>query len=421
MYKKKVGMLVMSRVIYFGVDLHGHVNCSIGLVKKLVEKGEEVTYYCSDQFRDKIEGTGAKFKSYRGLLGFGTYDGNGIDTFLMFADYLLEKSRIIMDELIHEIEALKPDYIIHDAFCYWGKEVSKKLGIPGISLTTHYPFIDEMSNIDPKLFMETILRADNEAIYRKYRGKEGFYRKLMDKTSKMMSKKYNLEDANVINDIFGSKEKLNIIFSSRKFQLYSEAFDDSYVFAGYSINPRVEEADFPYEKLSDKPLIYIAFGTIFNETLDIYRNCIEAFGDTENQVVLSIGKNIKVEDLGYIPDNFIIRSYVPQLEILKYTDVFVSHGGTNSVYEAICMEVPFVIIPQSFDQFMGGRMIEEAEIGIYIGKDKVGTEQLKDAVNKVLTDEKYKNNSKKIRESLDATGGLDYAVNRIFEYIGQKP
>src|SRR5689334_21540106 len=116
------GRISMSKLIYFSVDLHRHVNPTLGLMKKLVDKGEEVVYYSSDEFRAKIEETGASFRSYQGLVGFGTYDGDGIHTFILTADFILGRSRVIVEHFMNEVKEIKPDYIMHDAFCYWGRE-----------------------------------------------------------------------------------------------------------------------------------------------------------------------------------------------------------------------------------------------------------------------------------------------------------
>lgn len=65
----------MSKLIYFGIDLHGHINVSLGLIRALVEKGEEVLYYSSDVFREKIEATGAQFRNYGDMGGFEMREG----------------------------------------------------------------------------------------------------------------------------------------------------------------------------------------------------------------------------------------------------------------------------------------------------------------------------------------------------------
>lgn len=51
-----------------------------------------------------------------------------------------------------------------------------------------------------------------------------------------------------------------------------------------------------------------------------------------------------------IPKNFIVRNYVPQNEILKFTDAAVTHAGMNSISDLIYNNIPFVALPLGADQ-----------------------------------------------------------------------
>lgn len=408
----------MSKVIYFSVDLHGHVNPSLGLINKLIESGEQVIYYSGDRFREKVESVGAEFRSYDGLVSFGTHDGRGIDTFIVFAAFIIEKSHVIVDKFLEEVKGLKPDYIIHDAFCHWGKEFAKILEVPGISVFSHFAFIDEMADMAPNFFMENILRAEDDPIYMKHKQNGGICRRLLNTLSQSIGAKYGLRNVNVINDIFCSQEKLNIIFTSDSFQIYSQAFNDSYLLTGYSIYNRKEPIDFPYEQLDGRPLVYIAFGTILNNLMSLYRNCMEAFGDIDRQVVLAVGNKVDVKELGTIPQNFIVRNYVPQLEILKRADVFITHGGANSIYEGLCFNVPLVVVPQVFDEFMGAIMVEKSGTGIYVRNREPMASELKEAAIKVWTEKSYRDNCKRVSQSFKKAGGMDKAVDEIFKFVG---
>ena len=45
-------------------------------------------------------------------------------------------------------------------------------------------------------------------------------------------------------------------------------------------------------------IIYVSLGTIFNNSLKFFKNCIEAFKNTDVTVIMSIGKTLKKEQLG---------------------------------------------------------------------------------------------------------------------------
>jgi MGT family glycosyltransferase len=77
------------------------------------------------------------------------------------------------------------------------------------------------------------------------------------------------------------------------------------------------EGHFPFEQLENQSVIYISHGTVYNDRPQFFNLCFAAFADTPWKVVVSIGRNVDQEKLDPIPSNFIVRRYVPQLEVLK--------------------------------------------------------------------------------------------------------
>src|SRR5690606_33072667 len=104
--------------------------------------------------------------------------------------------------------------------------------------------------------------------------------------------------------------------------------DNRFRFVGPSLNPSTRaNSDFPFEQLSDGKKVYISLGTINHLDFAFYQAAFAAFAGYPAQFILSVGKNTNLADLGDIPANFIVRNYVPQLEVLQQVDVFVTHGG----------------------------------------------------------------------------------------------
>jgi len=121
----------------------------------------------------------------------------------------------------------------------------------------------------------------------------------------------------------------------------------TYQFVGPSIVDRKEKAALNLNEFSqDKKLVYISLGTIVNKNLNFYKTCFKAFADMDLQVVLAVGNRIRIDDLGEIPENFSVFTYVSQLDVLTKASVFITHGGMNSVHESILKEVPMIVIPQ---------------------------------------------------------------------------
>ena len=69
------------------------------------------------------------------------------------------------------------------------------------------------------------------------------------------------------------------------------------------------------------------------------------------------------DELGPIPHGWLVRDYLPQVRLLSQARLAVTHGGNNSVTEAIGQGVPLLVLPFSTDQFAGAAAIERTGIG----------------------------------------------------------
>lgn len=97
--------------------------------------------------------------------------------------------------------------------------------------------------------------------------------------------------------------------------------------------------------------MFISLGTVVKKKLDFYNQCfkdLEARKDLE--VIMSVEKNVNIEDLGHIPENFRVYNYVPQLEVLRKVDLFITHREMNSANEGLYNRIPLIAAPQSGDQ-----------------------------------------------------------------------
>lgn len=92
---------------------------------------------------------------------------------------------------------------------------------------------------------------------------------------------------------------------------------------------------------------------------------------------------------------------IPQTEILKHADLFITHCGVNSINESISAQVPMLGIPLMGDQYEGAHKIELCNIGKSLDKSKNNFTQniLKNTILEILKNaDFYKENIKKIKE-----------------------
>jgi zeaxanthin glucosyltransferase len=93
-------------------------------------------------------------------------------------------------------------------------------------------------------------------------------------------------------------------------------------------------------------LIYCAFGTLEADTstrvIRILRTLFAAAQRTDH--ILVVATKLKT-DLPPLPDNVHVFDFVPQVALLQHVDLFISHGGFNSIVESIDAEVPLLLYP----------------------------------------------------------------------------
>ena len=153
---------------------------------------------------------------------------------------------------------------------------------------------------------------------------------------------------------------------------------------------------------------------MFNQALDFYKLSFEAFSNTQYTVILSVGRVTRVADLGEIPANFIVRNYVPQLDVLQHAALFITHGGMNSTSEGLYYGVPLIVLPQSADQPMVARRVAEKGAGIHLEQEGLSAGELQDAAERVLNHRAFKKACATIGDSFRSAGGFHRAVEEIF-------
>lgn len=313
-------------------------------------------------------------------------------------EYMLGFDRTVYPIIMKDTSKHTYDCIIHDIMFGAGKFLSHKLNIPAISSCASF-------------FME-------EPPLPSYMLEPGFHPQL-DQLLQCLStaqEEWSL-DRLTLTDIFCKKEPLNLIYTSRLFHPMGDSFGEECCFVGPSIEDRKESIDFSLVKVKNRKRIYISLGTLSNQHIEFYRTCLTAFTNQPYQVILSIGNKINISDLGNLPDNFIVRNYVPQLEILKASDIFISHGGLNSVSEALTYGVPVIAIPISNDQPAVAMQVAQLGAGLSLSIDEVSAEILLTSVDQIFSNPLYKQSCLKISTSFKMSGGYRKAADMIQRYL----
>ena len=371
------------KIAWFCIPAHGHTNPTLGLVKALTEAGHQVWYFSFEEFREKIENAGATFIGCDGydfeMEDKGNADRVGKDK--VYATELLVSSTLALDEMTSRvIGEIKPDIVVSDSVAFWGKLAAMKHGLPYVSSTTTFAF----NKYSAKYMQESTWDIARMLVALPRINKQ--LKRLRDEGYPVKS---------LLDIVQNDNDTDTIVYTSKYFQPCSETFSDRYHFIGPSIRPVTK----PMEKTADK-LVYISMGTV-NQNREFYRNCIHALGQTDWQVIISMGTN--PEHYDQLPDNIHIYESVDQMAVLSIADAFITHCGMNSASEGLYFQVPLVLFPQTPEQDAVARRTEELSAGIRL--KSISEEDILDALNQVLNNPKYKVGVARVSESFKKCGG----------------
>ncbi len=370
------------RILFINLPYHGHVIPTIGLTRELIKAGHRITYLMPYDWAERIAGSGAEFLGYE--------NNPQLDKQIRNAFFKAEE--VIASH----------DLVIYEQFFFVGKHLAEKHGKKCVRIFT--------APATNKELMRAFISSG---------GPMGIFRiPLIGTLWTMDAVKglgIKLKCRNWLDEIVENPPDCNLVYTLRAFQPFLKDFpEEQFHFIGPSVYDRKEDA-FP---VLTKSVIYISVGTILKGGENFFRACLEAFEKENVTVVLSVG-NFDISRLKHIPENFVIRNSVPQIAVLKQARAFITHGGMNSVSEAMVHGVPMLVIPFVSDQPVNARQVEKLGLGKILDYKTVTANALRDAAFAVMEDRQIRENLRKIQNEIADAPGNRGAV-KIVEAYGEK-
>jgi UDP:flavonoid glycosyltransferase YjiC (YdhE family) len=155
--------------------------------------------------------------------------------------------------------------------------------------------------------------------------------------------------------------------------------------------------------LPERPTVYAALGTIAHAFPGLFEAILEALRHEDVNLVMAVGQDAAA--FGPQPPNVHLEPWIPQTRLLPQCDVFISHGGFNSVKEALSLGVPLVVVPIMSDEPYSAERVAALGVGRAVGPTERAPDEIRDAVRTVLSDRSYRARADEFRAEMLALPG----------------
>lgn len=378
------------KAIFYNIFGLGHINPTLPIVRSLVKKGVEVIYHSSPERRDLIESSGAQFCNY----GYDSYKAQDFNPGKNFVLQTLPATVGLLPFLQKEILFTRPDLILYDSMAPWGHCLSKIHNIPSICSVSTFALSQKKRQ---EMMKSHQIEVDETNI------------KALDILSREFGVSLNLDHA------LGSYSNHNMVYTTKSFNPELDDLDPSHFhFLGNIQKEEFSQEEFPFHLLekTKRKVITVSFGSLIpledESVIERFKMMSEAVCENlDILLILAVGSEENLRKLGPLPSNTLAFARIPQERVLQYTDLFITHGGMNSLNEALSLGVPMIVIPHNYDQFMNAQRISQLGLGQVLKKDSVNLHWLAPAIARGLAEIR--------RPVLKAQGGLNRALEIIHE------
>lgn len=165
------------------------------------------------------------------------------------------------------------------------------------------------------------------------------------------------------------------------------------------------------------PWVLVSLSTNMLRQEGALQAILDAIGSLPVRGLLTLGDILKIQSIS-IPENVVVRSYIPHDFVLPYVDAVVSHGGLSTISASLATGKPLVCIPQGRDQALNAAQVEARGAGRMLAKDASPTE-IAGAIDEVAHQASFHVAAEELAAKCSSFGRGGAAVEYIEQLVAQ--
>ncbi len=381
-----------AHIAMAGIPAVSHVLPSLEIIRELVDRGHRVTYANDpvDRVGELIALTGAELVPFTTTLPTGDEE---------WADDPVEGMDVFLDDAINSLPVIRdaygndrPDLFLYDIGGYAARVLAINWGLPSVQLSPTYVAWADYQDTVMEWLRAQPGATEHFAKFDAWLAENGVT---------------GLDHAT-----FAGVPDRALAMIPREMQPFPDTVPDAVTFVGPCLGRREDQGSWTRPEGAERVLL-VSLGSAFTRQPGFYRECVRAFGDLPGwHVVLQVGKYVSADELGEVPDSVEVHSWVPQLDILRQADAFVTHAGMGGSSEGLYTATPMIAVPLAADQFDNADRLQEVGAARRVDVGEATAETLRAALLDLVSDPRTAERLAGISARLRA-GGTAYAADLV--------
>jgi MGT family glycosyltransferase len=418
----------MSTIVFFPEGAFGPTNNCVGIGDVLRREGHRVVFIVEQSFAGTLEEKGFEERLMRlapppeqeeepgqfwkdfiretaPVFRKGTFEQ--LSEFIVPTwEALLDGARYVDDRLREIFDELRPDAIVEDNVCAFPAIPAS--GHPWVRIVSCNPLELKDPDLAPTF---SGLPADDRSEWETFREE---YRRASGELWAGFDEYCRERGAPALpeGEFIHTSPLLNLYLYPREVDYErSRPLAPTWHNLGSSVRTTDPAWSVPAELAEgDGALIYLSLGSLGSGDVPLMERLVDALAAIPHRCIVSKGPQHEEYELG---DNMVGEEFLPQTSLLPRVDLVITHGGNNTVTEALHFGVPMIVLPLFWDQHDNAQRMHETGCGVRLPTYTFEPEQMPDAIDRLLADRGVHDRLGRMAQRLQGDPGNERAARLI--------
>jgi MGT family glycosyltransferase len=410
-------------VLFVQTDCGGGVPPAIAVARRLREQGHTVRFLAARSLESHLTREGFVYEAFQQAPDFGSARRETdqlrdweartpIGAVHALFNVMCGPAAAHAADVVGNLEATPTDVVVCDFMLLGAFVGAEACRIPSIGLVhtvavlpldglPPIPYGLQPAHGVPGHWRDTLLRGARDQLLRRW------LRVLNDARAR-----YQLAPVSHVYDQWFRAQRL-LILSSPTFDFSASHLPENVRYVGPASWEAPTDTPLDLPEPSHTPLVLASLSTTYQAAERYLRVLIAALGSLPVDAVVTTGAGYDSTDFAPLPDNVLVRPYVPHGALLDRAAVMITHSGHGSVMSALAHGVPLVCVPFARDQRDVAIRAVATGAAVTLRPSGLTARKLSRATEQVLERPDYREAARRMQASLATEEGAGHAAEEI--------